>query len=64
MGVSKNWSLTEGIHLQFRWEMFNAFNHPDFGTPVSTVGASNFGQITGVGFIPPRVGQGALKIEF
>jgi hypothetical protein len=64
VGVSKNWSLTEGIHLQFRWEMFNAFNHPDFGTPVSTVGASNFGKITGIGFIPPRVGQGALKVEF
>lgn len=64
MGIGKNWTLVEGVRLQFRWEMFNAFNHPDFGTPVSTVGASNFGKITSIGFIPPRVGQGALKIEF
>jgi hypothetical protein len=64
MGIDKNWSLAEGVHLQFRWEMFNAFNHPDFGVPVSTVGASNFGKITGIGFIPPRVGQGALKVIF
>jgi hypothetical protein len=64
MGIGKNWSLTEGIHLQFRWEMFNAFNHPDFGVPVSQVGASNFGKITGIGFIAPRVGQGALKLSF
>ena len=64
MGIGKNWSITEGVHLQFRWEMFNAFNHPDFGTPVSTVAASNFGKITGIGFIAPRVGQGALKVSF
>jgi hypothetical protein len=44
--------------------MFNAFNHPDFGVPVSTVGQSGFGQITSIGFIPPRVGQAALKFQF
>jgi hypothetical protein len=64
MGIVKNFPLTEGVHLQFRWEMFNAFNHPNFGVPGSTVGASGFGQITSVGFIPPRVGQAALKLEF
>jgi hypothetical protein len=64
MGLMKNWSLSEGIRLQFRWEMFNAFNHPDMGVPGSTVGASGFGQITSIGFIPPRVGQAALKLDF
>jgi hypothetical protein len=64
MGIGKNWALTERVHLQFRWEMFNAFNHPDFGVPNSTVGASTFGKITSIGFVPPRVGQGALKVEF
>jgi hypothetical protein len=64
MGIVKNFPITEGVHLQFRWEMFNAFNHPNFGVPGSTVGASGFGQITSVGFIPPRVGQAALKLEF
>jgi hypothetical protein len=64
MGITKNFSLTEAVRLQFRWEMFNAFNHPDFGVPGNTVGASGFGQITSIGFIPPRVGQAALKLEF
>jgi Carboxypeptidase regulatory-like domain len=64
MGLMKIWSLTEGIHLQFRWEMFNAFNHPDFGVPGNIVGASGFGRITSIGFIPPRVGQAALKLDF
>jgi len=64
LGLVKNWSLVEGIHLQLRWEMFNALNHPDFGVPGNIVGASGFGQITSIGFIPPRVGQIALKLEF
>jgi hypothetical protein len=64
MAIMKVWGFGEGTQLQFRWEMFNAFNHPDFGVPVSTVGQSGFGQITSIGFIPPRVGQAALKFQF
>jgi Carboxypeptidase regulatory-like domain/TonB dependent receptor len=64
MGIMKNFSITEAVRLQFRWEMFNAFNHPDMGVPGNIFGASGFGQITSIGFIPPRVGQAALKLEF
>jgi len=28
--IDKNWRLTEGTKLQFRLEMFNVFNHPQF----------------------------------
>ena len=64
LGLMKNFSYRERYNLQFRWEMFNAFNHANFGLPNATRGAGNFGQITGVGSIPPRVQQGALKLIF
>jgi len=60
----KNWVFHERYGLQFRWEMFNAFNHPSFGGPNTDPTSSNFGQITGTGAIPPRVMQAALKLKF
>jgi Carboxypeptidase regulatory-like domain len=64
LGLIRNISLPEHMGLQIRWEMFNAFNHPDFGVPGNVVGSSTFGRITAIGFIPPRVGQGAIKLSF
>lgn len=64
LGLIKNWKLVENYQLQFRWEMFNAFNHPNFGTPGGTVGWSNYGKIQSLGFIPPRVMQAGLKFSF
>ena len=53
--------IREGMHLEFRFEAFNAFNHPQFGGPDTTFGDPNFGmifyQING-----PRQLQLALKL--
>ena len=48
--IMKNWTLREGKTFQFRWDAFNATNHPNFSGPASTVnqGAGTFGIITGV----------------
>jgi hypothetical protein len=64
VALIKNWTFRDHYRVQFRWEAFNAFNHPSFGQPDSNPGDSNFGQITGIGNIPPRVMQGALKLSF
>jgi len=64
MGIQKYWNFAESKRLQFRFEMFNALNHPSFGQPDSNPGDSNFGQITNIGSVPPRVMQGALKLTF
>jgi hypothetical protein len=64
LALIKNWAFQERYRVQFRWEAFNAFNHPSFGQPDSNPGDSNFGQITSIGAVPPRVMQGALKFSF
>ena len=64
IGLMKNWAFMDQYGFQFRWEMFNAFNHPSFGLPVVNPSATNFGQITGIGSVPPRVMQGAVKFTF
>jgi hypothetical protein len=64
LGADKNWTVREGYVLQFRWEAFNALNHPSFGLPATNVSAINFGSITSTGAVPPRVMQAALKLTF
>jgi hypothetical protein len=34
------------VDVQFRWEFFNIFNHPNFGFPGGTLGTPTFGQLT------------------
>jgi hypothetical protein len=71
-GIDKNWNIAEKYNLQFRWEMFNVFNHPSFAVPnasnqINAQGVNEGGQegqITGTGFEPARVQQGAIKFTF
>ena len=56
LAIMKNWGLPKETRLQFRAEMFNAFNHPNFYTPNTNYGgcdpnansscSSSFGTIT------------------
>ena len=61
LGFMKNWAFRERYRLQFRWEMFNATNHPDFGLPNADPTSGAIGQITSTANVP-RVMQGALKL--
>jgi len=62
MGVQKNWKFTESKSFQFRFELYNAFNHPNFFVPDSNLGDANFGTITGA--YPARSLQFAGKFYF
>jgi hypothetical protein len=66
-----NWDLSaikktrvrEGMHLQFRAEFLNAFNHPLFMGPDMTVTSTTFGVVTALKNHPRRI-QLAMKLVF
>ena len=59
ISIQKYFPIEERVRIQFRLDMFNAFNHPQFYAPNTTLGP-------GVGTIgstwSPRLMQAALKI--
>jgi hypothetical protein len=59
----RNFDIVERLHLQFRAEFFNVFNHANFSNPSATLGNPNFGVITSTAN-NPRTIQGALKLSF
>ncbi|HUX11093.1 MAG TPA: TonB-dependent receptor, partial [Terriglobia bacterium] len=42
-GLSKNFMLHEGVRLQIQWELFNAWNHANFGNGNTNISSGNFG---------------------
>ncbi len=62
LGIHRNFPIRELFTLSFRGEMFNAFNHPNFGVPAAAIGNVQAGQISGTD--PARVIQLALKLNF
>jgi len=70
--LMKNWSILERYKLQFRFELFNATNHPVMANPYAIPGDSGGGpaEINGGngGFggtsNTTRIGQAALKLTF
>jgi hypothetical protein len=61
-GAHKMFTLTERMKLQFRAELFNAFNHALLNNPDTTVADGTFGRITSAR--APRTVQLALKLGF
>ncbi|MDE3179860.1 MAG: hypothetical protein KGM47_09395 [Acidobacteriota bacterium] len=60
-GLDKSWSLMdEKLRLQFRTEMYNIFNTPQFFAPDANLGDPSFGAITAA--YPGRSTQFALKL--
>ena len=64
LSISKWFNTGERVRSQFRVEMFNTFNHTNFGGPLgnATVGTSNFGTLSYADI--PRQIQLALKINW
>jgi hypothetical protein len=59
---AKNFQVTDRRYFQFRTEIFNAFNHPNFGPPNIARDSSGFGQILSAA--PARIIQFGLKFYF
>ena len=63
LSLSKRFATFGRQYLQFRGEMFNVLNHPNFGPPDRNIQSQTFGTITGtVG--DARVVQLVLKYHF
>jgi hypothetical protein len=62
--VHRIFPIRETIGIQFRAEMFNILNHPNFGPPANTFGESGFGisnQILAQALNSNNLGGGALS---
>lgn len=62
LSLMKRTNINERVRLQFRAEIFNLFNHPNFRTVQVTRTATNFGALTETD--DPRVVQFGLKLLF
>jgi hypothetical protein len=58
----KEFKVYESSKIEFRAELFNIFNHPNFYNPDNTVGDGSEGQLTSAR--DPRIAQFALKFLF
>ncbi|HEX4785088.1 MAG TPA: TonB-dependent receptor [Candidatus Sulfotelmatobacter sp.] len=69
LNIYKSFVPKEGMRIEVRVEMFNAFNHPRFAPPNTSVGDPLFGTITsdsvnGTVLENPRSFQFGLRFEF
>jgi hypothetical protein len=63
LSLSKRFATFGRQYLQFRGEMFNVLNHPNFGPPDRNIQSQTFGTITSTAG-DPRIVQMVLKYYF
>jgi hypothetical protein len=67
LSLQKNWLVSERKSLQFRWEVFNIFNHPNFvlmNRNFNETGAGYLSSVAAVGTGGSRIMQFGLKFLF
>lgn len=62
--ISKTFSVRERVRLQYRFEVYNAFNHVRFGAPNADPTNSSFGKVDPTEQNNARLVQMALKLSF
>jgi hypothetical protein len=63
LALSRNMTLGENLRVQFRTEVFDLFNHANFGQPGNLVGSPNFGRITATRF-PTGESGSSRQLQF
>ncbi len=64
MGLAKEFKVAEEKHFEFRWEVFNLFNHANFAAPANDFNApGTFGRVFSTS-TRERLMQFALKFLF
>jgi len=69
LSLIKHFSLWEKARAEFRWEIFDLFNHPNFdnpggGAPANDIASPVFGQLQATLPNSQRIMQFALKVNF
>ena len=62
-GLMKTFDLTERMHLQFRWEVFNLSNSPQYANPVVGLDNPDVGKVRSIENTPRQM-QFALRLAF
>ena len=62
LAIQKWFTLKERLRLQIGVQMFNAFNHANFGIPAASVGSPNMGLSSSTQ--GARQMQGAVEITY
>ena len=62
IALSKSLRVTESKSFQLRMEVFNAFNHAQFGLPQGSINSASFGFSTTAN--PGRIGQASARFIF
>jgi hypothetical protein len=64
LAILKNFRVAEIVRIQFRAEMFNMTNTPQFGRANTSFGNANIGTVTGTTNVGPRQIQLGLRVQF
>jgi hypothetical protein len=64
LNISKNFMIRERVRLQYRFEVYNAFNHVRFGGPNTDPTSASFGKVDPTEQNNARLVQMALKLYF
>ena len=60
--ANKNFRITESMGLEFRFESYNASNHPNWNPPSTSLTSPQYGRIISARAM--RINQFALKFNF
>ena len=63
LSLFKQFRISETKSVEFRLELFNAFNTPTFGTPQRVFNSATFGAVTGTALRERNIQMG-LKLSF